>query len=151
MTNFETDVLAQLIRRKHECLRQLLEMGGKQVELVRSGSMTELLDVLSAKQRVLDRLVQIEGALAPFRDQDPEGRQWRSSDERRECAEKLDQCESMLAGIVAQEKQSEHELTRRRDEAATRLQGAHLAGQARGAYTALPGAEIRQLDLSSGK
>ena len=42
----------------------------------------------------------------------------------------------MLREIIAQEKQSEAVLSRRRDEAAARLQGMHAAGQARGAYTA---------------
>ena len=149
VTAFETDVLAELIRRKQDCLRQLFEMGKKQLDLVKNESVTELLDVLSAKQRVIDRLLQIERALDPFRDQDPDRRRWRTPQARQESAEMLDRCESLLGQIMDQEKQSEHELIRRRDRAAVQLQGAHLASQARGAYTPRPRPELSQLDLLS--
>jgi hypothetical protein len=54
-----------------------------------------------------------------------------------------------LAHIVAQEKQSEQELTRRRDEVAAQLSGAHTASQVRGAYLAQPRVGVGQLDLVS--
>ena len=55
----------------------------------------------------------------------------------------------MLEEIIAQEKQSEEVLSRRRDEAAARLQGMHAAGQARGAYTAPSQPGFSQLNLLS--
>jgi hypothetical protein len=98
---------------------------------------------------MIGNLQQVERALDPFRGQDPGERLWRSADVRQACAGKLAQCESLLREILAGEKQSEGELTRRRDDTAKQLQGAHLAGQARGAYTttAQPGAS--RIDLSS--
>ena len=149
MTAFETDALAELIRSKRACLVELREMGRRQLELIRRGDMTALLDVLAAKQRWLMKLQQIERALDPFRDQDPDRRRWRTPEDRSLCAEQLQECESLLSEIVRQEKCSEGALTRRRDEAAARLQEAHLAGQARGAYTAEPQSQMNQLDLLS--
>lgn len=149
MTAFETDALAQLICRKLDCLLRLREMGDKQLELVRDDRMADLLDVLSAKQRLLIELQRIERALDPFRSQDPDQRRWRTADARRTCARQLQQCEALLGQIVAREKQSERELVRRRDDVAARLQGAHLASQARGAYVSLSQPPISQLDLSS--
>lgn len=134
MTAFETDLLSELIRRKQECLSQLKVMGRRQVELVESGSMTELLDVLAAKQRLLSRLEQTERELDPFRGQDPEQRRWRTPQLRRACADKLADCQTLLREIMTQEKDSEQDLIRRRDEAAVRLQGAHRADEARDAY-----------------
>ena len=119
MAALETDVLAELIRSKCACLRQLCDMGQRQLELIDQGNMTALLDVLAAKQRVLWRLQQIERALDPFRDQDPDQRHWRTPELRRRCAEEVKQCEALLGEIVSREKLSESALIRRRDETAT--------------------------------
>ena len=149
MTALETDLLAELIRRKLDCLVELRDMGAKQLEFVRAGRITELLDLLSAKHRLLIRLERIEEELAPFRGQAPEGRTWRTPDGRRECARQVEQCEALLGEIVVREKQSECELTRRRDTLASQLQGFHLASQARGAYAALSRADASRIDLTS--
>jgi hypothetical protein len=55
----------------------------------------------------------------------------------------------LLQDILAQEKQSEQQLCQRRNEAAARLQGSHLAYQARGAYHSDPGIRVGTLDLST--
>lgn len=145
----ETDLLADLIARKLACLVGLREMGRLQMELVREGEITRLLELLSTKQKAMAELQRIEKAMDPFRRQDPDARRWRTSETRSECARQLHECEALLGEIVEQEKQSEQELVRRRDEAAVRLQGAHAASQARGAYTATSGAEGSRLDLLS--
>jgi len=149
MPPFDTDLLAELIHNKRECLLQLRDMGRRQLELIDEGNMTSLLDVLMAKQRSLEKLQQIERALDPFRDQDPDRRRWRTGEDRRLCTEQLRQCERLLAEIISQEKCSEGALLRRRDEAASRLQDAHLAGQARQAYIAQPPRQTEQIDLYS--
>jgi hypothetical protein len=149
MTTFETDLLAELIRQKLDCLVQLHDVGRRQFELVQADRMTELLDVLAAKQHVLMELQRIESRLDPFRAQDPESRRWRSPDQRQKCARQVAECETLLARIVSQEKQSERELIRRRDDAAVRLQGAHLASQARGAYAEESPCDVSRLDLLS--
>ncbi len=149
MTESQTDLLSELIDRKYQCLAQLRDMGRRQFELVSEGSITGVLDVLSARQELLARLQSVERALDPFRDQDPDARRWRFPEKRRRCAEQLARCETLLAEILAQEKQSEQELTRRRDEVAHRLTGIHRAGQARGAYATSCTPETHQLDLSS--
>ena len=151
MTANDTDLLAELIRRKRDCLARLLKMSMKQFELVQEGGMTELLDVLALKQRTLFDLQRVERALDPYRDQDPAGRPWPSDEARRKTAAHLDDCERLLGAIVAQEKQSERELTLRRDQTATQLQGAHVASQARGAYTAQSQAVAHQLDVSTDR
>ena len=146
MTALDTDRLAELIHRKRSCLAQLRDMGRKQLELVRGGAMTELLDVLALKQRLLVQLHQIERALDPFRGQSPEARRWPRPCDREKCAQELTECETLLGEIVAQEKRSEADLIRRRDEAAARLRGAHVAGLARGAYGAESQADVNQLN-----
>ncbi len=149
MTAVQTELLSDLIRRKHRCLEHLRAMGEKQIELVRSGSMTELLDLLVAKQQVLLQLQRIERELDPFRGENPESRSWRTPEERARCAAVLADCEALLSGIVAREKQSEEELTRRRDEAAARLRETRTAVEARASYLASPQSRPGRLDLAS--
>jgi len=149
MTALETGQLAELIHQKRSCLAQLHEMGMKQLELVKSGAMSQLLEVLAAKQRLLVSLHKIERALDPFRGQSAEDRRWPSPAEREKCAAELAECEALLGEIVTQEKHSEAGLIRRRDEAAQRLQGAHVASLARGAYSAKSQPSINQLNLLS--
>ena len=145
----ETDLLGDLIQRKRSCLVQLRDMGEKQLALVRDGDITHLLELLAAKQHVLTQLQQVERQLGRFRGQDPQQRHWRTPQKRQECAGDLAECERLLAQIVTQEKQSEQELIRRRDDAAAQLAGAHWASHARGAYLAQPQNGAGQLDLKT--
>jgi hypothetical protein len=149
MTAFQTDLLSDLIRQKHTCLEHLCAMGRKQLDLVRGGGMTELLDVLAAKQQILLQLQRIEHELGPFRGQDPDSRSWRSPERRSECAAMVAACESLLAQIIAREKESETALVRRRDEAAAQLEGTRSASQARASYSTRSRIAAAQLDLAS--
>lgn len=149
MTTLETDTLAELISQKLTCLTKLLEMGKKQLELVGAGSITELLDVLAFKQRVIEELQRVEASLDPFRGQDPSTRRWNTPQKQRQCASQLQQCEALLGEIVNQEKKSEKSLIRRRDAVAVELQEVHLASQARGAYASESLPEGSRLDLLS--
>lgn len=149
MSALETDLLSDLIHQKRSCLVQLRDMGGKQLELVRDGDITHLLELLAAKQHVLAHLQQVQRQLNHFRNDDPETRVWRTSQNRQQCAGEQAECERLLAQIVIQEKQSEQELIRRRDETAAQLAGVHSAGRARGAYLAETGVGVAQLDLQT--
>jgi hypothetical protein len=147
----ETELLADLIDRKHECLVHLWELSRRQIELVERNQIAMLLDLLVHKQRALSALNKIERALDPFRGQAPETRRWATPEDRRRCADRISACEGLLAEIVRQEKQAESELIVRRDETAAQLQGVHAAQEARGAYNsaaALPPQGIG-LDLTS--
>jgi len=145
----QTDVLAELVRSKLACLEQLRELGRRQYDLIERDDITALMDVLAGKQRTLMKLQQIERGLDPFRGEEPEKRRWATPQQRQACSGQLDRCEALLDEIVQREKRSERELVRRRDLAATRLQGANLASQARGAYTAQSNHHVSQLDLLS--
>ena len=149
MTEFDTDLLAELVTRKRECLLKLRTMVGKQLEMATDGSVSALLDILSSKQRVILELQDVDKALSPFRNQDPDRRRWRFPQARERCARQLAECETLLGRIMLEEKKSELEMVRRRDETARQLQGVHRAGRARGAYAAESQSMARQIDLSS--
>jgi hypothetical protein len=145
----DTDILAKLIDAKHQCLGQLLEIGDRQRALIDENRMTALLDLLTVKQNVLERLQKIEAALEPYRSESPEERRWASEDHRQACAERLRQCEERLAEVIRRERESEQVLVQRRDEVSRQLHGMHHATVARSAYTAPAPPCPGQLDLST--
>ena len=150
MESFETDRLAELISRKLACLVQLCDLGRQQADLIEKDEMTQLLKVLAAKQHLIGSLQSMERELAPFRNQDPQQRQWRTPADRARCADEASLCRQMLAEIVTQEKQSEGRLAKRRNEAAQRLRLAHAAAQACGAYQNDTRTDTGMLDVMSG-
>lgn len=149
MTSLDTDILSELIERKHGLLVQLRDLGRRQLQLIEANDLTQLLKLLASKQKLLTELQGVERHLDPFRLQDPEARVWRAAEDRDRCAQLAAQCEAVRADIVQTEKASETRLTFRRDEAASRLQGVHQASQIRHAYAQPIEYARNQLDLSS--
>lgn len=129
----DTEQLTRLIRQRHADLVGLRDLGRKQLELIDAGQMGPLLTLLAGKQRVLVDLQATE-TLDPFRQQDPAARSWPSAAERQQCARLAADCESLLAEIVAQDRQAEARMVRRRDETVQSLEHVHAAGAVRGAY-----------------
>ncbi|HEV3415525.1 MAG TPA: hypothetical protein VG056_01875 [Pirellulales bacterium] len=147
--SFSTDILAELVGKKHDLLVQLRDVGLRQAELIEEGDMTQLLKLLSSKQRLLNGLQAIERQMDPYRQQNPSERAWRTPAEREGCAGLAARCETLLAEVVEQEKRSESRLIAHRDRVAVQLEGVQQAAEARSAYADHPAFEFRQLDLSS--
>lgn len=131
-----TDELASLVHRKLQVLTQLHAIGKRQAALVESGDTPGLLRLLSAKQQLVDALRQLEGSLAPFREQSPETRVWSSPQRRAEAAREANDCARLLAEVMALEEQQEAVMRSRRDEVGQQLRHVHSAAGAAGAYRA---------------
>ena len=144
-----TDKLAKLIGQKHEILVQIHGLLERQAQLVQESDMTRLLSLLAAKQRFIDQLQAVETKLNPFRNEDPEERQWSSAEFRQRVRSIAESNEQLLEKIVEQERSCESLLRQRRDDAAVRLQGMHDATAARAAYVNLGASHPQQIDLSS--
>lgn len=150
----DTDLLAQLIDRKHDVLLHLRQLARRQQSTIDEQDMSGLMSLLAEKQRLLTLLQTVETQLNPFRKQDPERRVWRSADDRARCAEISAQCAELLQEVMQLERAGEFQLTARRDDAARRLQTTNHAGEACQAYSDAPGYSSSsgyQLDLSSGE
>lgn len=145
---FDTDRLAELAGRRHDCLSQLHALSRRQLELIDQEDMTQLLGVLAAKQRVLGELHEVERGLDPFRGQNPDERRWRTPEARRQCADTIAKSEALFAEIIEREREGEEQMRRRRDQSAVRLQTARAATQARTAY-ASGAARAGRLDVST--
>ena len=116
-----TEKLAKLMRRKRDLLAQMLKVGLRQQELIEQEGITDLLKLLSAKQQLIDAVVQIEQALNEYRHEDPEQREWSSSEARAACAKDADDCRRLYDQIVLIESEQEQKLSNRRDDIANQL------------------------------
>jgi flagellar biosynthesis/type III secretory pathway chaperone len=147
--SFDTAKLTQLLADKCKLLMQLRQLGARQFESIDTADLSQLLNLLAAKQRLIGGLQSIEQQLDPYRAQSPDQRAWANQSDRQQCAALAETCERLLAEVVEIEKQSEHHLILRRDEAATRLHAAHFASQARQAYDGPTTAASSHVDLLS--
>jgi flagellar biosynthesis/type III secretory pathway chaperone len=136
MPTLPTTLLTDLIRRKHEVLVELCDVGHRQREIIERGETTALLELLAAKQSMIALLQQVECDLAPFHAEDPDARHWLSAGERQHCAERAAECNRLLAEVVDLERASADRLAIRRNEVAAQLSQVYAAGQARNAYEA---------------
>lgn len=143
------EVLAQLIDQKRQLLEQLWEVAQRQNQWVQQGDMEKLMSVLSVKQQFLATLQSLETRLDPYRQEDPDARQWQSPQQRQQTRDAAARCEALLQAIMELDKQSEAELVRRRDVTAANLQGLHGATRVRSAYEYAAGPPVASLDLSS--
>ncbi len=134
MNTLATDNLAELIRKKHQILTQLREIGLRQQKLVDESATVGLLQLLGAKQHLIGALQMVERNLRPFQAEDPEQRQWRTAAERAACAERAAECQQLLSDVMELERRQEARMVERRDQAAEQLQRAGAAHQAVGAY-----------------
>ena len=146
----ETDLLVSLIGKKLEILEQLRDLVRRQTEIVAAGEMTALLEILAAKQNLIDRLQSLEKHLDYFREQDPDKRTWRNADDRNRCRSVSLRCEALLKEVMLVEKQCELSLQQRRDDCAERLQDLQSGSDAHDAYLQAGIRHSSSFDISSG-
>jgi hypothetical protein len=131
-----TEQLAELIRKKHQVLMQLRDIGRRQADLVSSGEIGALLKLLAGKQQLIAALQTLEGELKPFYAQNPDTRVWRSPSERTQIAQMAAECNTLLEEIVSLEKRGAEQMDARKNEVAEQLQQVHAAAHVRNAYQA---------------
>lgn len=145
------DELSELIQQRWTTLRELLEISRRQMGAIGSGQMSELMRVLSDKQRPLNELVEIAEQLRRASDDDPEQRRWPSQAARDRCRERQSECEKMHLELLAIEAECESALTANRQEVQERLAKVDAGWQAASGYAEQSSRSTSggQLDLSS--
>ncbi|MEQ8208562.1 MAG: hypothetical protein RH917_01920 [Lacipirellulaceae bacterium] len=136
MQPLSSQTLADLVSKRLTCLQQLHAIGLKQSQLIVADQMSELLRLISTKQKLITAIQAIEQALQPFHGQDPEARVWASPAARQHCAAEAESCRKLLAEVMTLEQSNERLMTARRDETATKLNSTASANKVRGAYQA---------------
>lgn len=129
-----TDRLAELLCLKLRVLEQVLSISRSQLEIVQRDEVDSLMELLSAKQILLDRMRDLQEELANYRDEDPDKRVWHSLHRREQTQKVAARCEQVLEEIMRLEKESERQLVIQRDMVAADLKAADRAEFARDAY-----------------
>lgn len=124
-------------------LEEVLSLSQSQWNLVERDEVASLMELLAAKQTLLDKMQELQTELAPYRDEDPDSRVWHSARRREQTQHVAGRCESILAEIMQIERQCEQTLVTRRTQVAADLKAVDLAERARDAYSSAP-------DSSSG-
>jgi FlgN protein len=148
--------LSTLIAIRWAALEELLEISSRQIEVIRSGHMNELMRILSAKQQPLARLAEVAQRLRGAIADKPDSRQWASPSARNACRIQQEECEKMHLELLAIEAECETMLQQTRtgiQDELQRLEHSHQAAvsyaqsQARGSHPVATSGG--RLDLSS--
>jgi hypothetical protein len=111
----QPDLLDVLQRRREYC-RAMLELSRRQVELIDDGNFTELLQLIAQKQRVLDHLAELGRSFGGIVDFWKSVRDRLAAEVRSRCQAAIDDAEALLAESMDLEKQGTAVLSQRRDE-----------------------------------
>jgi hypothetical protein len=131
--DLSTERLAHLVHQKSILVRELHKLVTKQQEMIRHQEV-DLIPLLAVKQRVLETLNEIDRAMDPFRQQDPDGRNWKSNETRVACREEADHCEALFRQVLVVENDCTMALQQQQQKTKEQLQGAVAAGQVNRAY-----------------
>lgn len=136
MQTNSTKLLADLVSKRRKCLTQLRELGMRQMQMIASGEMADLLRLVAAKQQLIVALQAIEQQLQPFHAESPEARQWESAEARARCAADAEACRVLIQEVMAMEQAGEQQMVERRDLVAAQLRTAASGSRVRDAYQA---------------
>lgn len=145
----DTQHLAALIDNKHAVLRRLREVAQRQLALAVGGDPRPLVSLLAVKQKLLDELTSTERDLNPYREQDPQQRQWPSPQSRERCAAVSQACRDLLAEVMDLDRRATEQLRQRQQQTKVQIDAAEQAAQARSAYFASAAPAPQQFDVAS--
>ncbi len=143
--------VAALIQQRWEILDQLLSISRLQMTAIERGQMSELMRLLSEKQKPLNKLIELGNQIGVASADDSEDRYWDSNDIREQCRRQQDDCEKINLELLAIEAECESKLSQNRDELRERLERVDSGWQAVSGYAdhELHATSGGSLDLSS--
>lgn len=143
--------LTQLIGQRLSILRSLREVARRQVEAIGEGRLSDLMRLLSEKQKPLSQLSAIAKKLRVAVDDDPESRVWDSEAQRATCSRQQEECETLHLELLAMEAECETALQESRSSIQQQLDRVDAGRQAVDGYAASHQVSTSggRLDLSS--
>lgn len=130
-----TDRLTDLIERKHDVLTQLCKLSACQFRLAgHDNHVDDLMRVVAAKQTLIERLLELDRQIDPFRAEPPESRTWRSAADRARCSGLARACQAMLDDLRSLETEGTQRVQTHRNEISRQLQETQSASGSLAAY-----------------
>ena len=131
----DSATLTNLIDQQHATLSELLDLSEGQVAAIQSGRMTDLMSILSTKQRPIQKLTQLTASLRPALSDNADARSWPDPSQRARCREQQSQCETMHAKLMEIESACEALLQESRTGTAERLERLSNGADATSGYS----------------
>lgn len=113
--------LLDVLQRRREYCRAMLELSRRQADLINDGNFAELLQLIAQKQRVLEHLSELSQSFGGIVDFWKTERDRLDADLRSRCQQAIDEAESLLAESMSLEKEGTEVLSQRRNETQGRL------------------------------
>lgn len=129
-----TQLLYDLILEQRKILLELKHFAETQLQIVQENELGKLVSLLATKQQAIQRLQDVDRRLNPFRDQDPDSRQWSSTEQRDECRRMAKECPRLLADVMKLEQASEEILTQQREQVTQQVDQSVARSQAAASY-----------------
>ncbi|HUW83940.1 MAG TPA: flagellar export chaperone FlgN [Phycisphaerae bacterium] len=137
--------LTELLTRQRDLYRELYALAHRQESLVASNDTDGLLRLLSSRQRLVDRLMDLDGSLAPIRAQSGQILATMSPQQQDEVRALVGQVNELLKTILKRDESDTESLSLRRNQIKQELHQAAAGQQAHRAY-ASKSDEPRYLD-----
>ena len=114
--------LDQLVDQRHETLTELLKISQHQIDAIETNRMSDLMKILSEKQKTIQRLADLSQRLKPALADNPQTRDWPSESQRDRCRTRQQQCDQMHAELMQIEATCEATLQANRTDMTGRLE-----------------------------
>ncbi|MCL2743310.1 MAG: hypothetical protein FWE67_05620, partial [Planctomycetaceae bacterium] len=152
-TNERMTSLHDLMLSEESVLTRLYSQSLTQIEVVRSGDTSRLLEFLARKQQTVTEFEELQKQLAPHRNIPPEQRKWKNEEERKQTEELINRCGELLKMIVENDTQSTVELSTQKEEIENQLRRIQQSvlvdvNYAKQAAPLKPEEKIRRFDVS---
>ncbi len=112
---------SELIRLREGILMRLVPISERQREIVESGDVSLLMELLGRKFKVFEEFERTEQQLAPFKDIPPEERIWDSEEERLRTAKSIEHSKELIAEILRNDERSTGLMAQQKDELAEQI------------------------------
>jgi len=132
--SFGTKKLQELGSLKLHLLRSARELSIQQFEVMQSDDVATLLTVLSRKSEILDTLRTLQKDLDPYRNEQPEDRQWDSAEERLSCRKTFEEIDRLLEELTQMDNLALEQMTQQRDAMACQIAQFATAEAVQNAY-----------------
>lgn len=149
MTAIDTTEYLTAFQLRRAVCRALLNHTQQQRDLIDAGQYDQVIEVLKSKQELLDHLNQLASEQSALRSAWRDNRNRIPAGERARCDAVLDETESLLATLIAEEQTCSQRMTARRDETACDLQTLSVGVQAQHAYHPVDQPVLSRFDLNT--
>lgn len=132
-----TERLYDLIAERLKVVEALGLLSANQAALCHGDTVESMLGIIGRRESIVERLQAIQEQLRPYQADDPERRQWISSERREECRKLSHRTDAILKEVMLSDNQILEQMQQQRDAIAVELRNGKDSQLAQQAYESL--------------